>query len=215
MKTLQLDKITAINGDCMEYMKSLPDKAFDLAIIDPPYGIGININIGRRKGDKNSSYHKFDGGDKSIPSAEYFQQLFRVSKNQIIWGGNYMTDFLKPSPCWLLYDKEFSDEVSFAQYELAWTSFNTSSKKFTRHPSNIKNRIHPTEKPIDLYRWILTKYAKQGDKILDTHGGSMSHAIACHNLGFELTIIEKDKDYFDAAIKRLKCHQKQQVLQFE
>lgn len=211
---LQLGNITAIHGDCMDYMKDIPDKYFDLAIVDPPYGIRINTSMGRRKDDKKSVYHKFTGEDRSIPDEEYFNELFRLSKNQIIWGGNYMTQYLKPSPCWLMYDKEFSEEVSFAQYELAWTSFNSSSKKYSSHPSNIKNRIHPTEKPVDLYKWILNKYAKNGYQILDTHGGSFSHAIACHDLGFELTIIEKDKEYFDAAIKRLKWHQRQQTLQF-
>lgn len=212
---IQLGTITAYNADCMEIMKQYPDKYFDLAIVDPPYGIGININMGRRKGDKNSSYHKFAGEDKSIPNEEYFNEIFRVSKNQIIWGGNYMTKYLEPSPCWLLWDKKFSDEVSFAQYEMAWTSFSFSAKKIEIHPSNIKNRIHPTEKPTKLYEWILKKYASKNDKILDTHGGSFSHAIACHDLGFDLTIIEKDEYYFNEAIKRLKQHQLQQVLQFD
>ena len=212
MKIEQLNKIKCINGDCMDWMKNIPDKYFDLAIVDPPYGINISINMGRRKGDKNSTYHKLEGDDKSIPSVEYFSELMRVSNNQIIWGGNYMTDFLYPSSCWLLYDQEFSDRVSFAQFELAWTSFKSSCKKFTSNPSNIKSRIHPTEKPIKLYEWILTNYAKKGDKILDTHGGSFSHAIACDNLGFELDIIELDSDYYNEAIKRLKWHQRQGVL---
>ena len=200
--------ITLYNDDCMEVMKTFKDKQFDLAIVDPPYGININTNIGRRKGDKKSEYHKFAGEDKSRPNAEYFRELFRVSKNQIIWGGNYMTDFLYPSPCWLLWDKLFSEDVSFAQYEMAWTSFKTSAKKFTKHPTN-KFRIHPTEKPVELYKWILHNFAKEVDTILDTHFGSLSIGIACHEMGFDLTAIELDKDYYEAGKKRLIEHQMQ------
>lgn len=126
-------------------------------------------------------------------------------------GGNYMTDYLPPSPCWLLWDKGFSEEVTFAQYELAWTSFKSSSKKFDKHPSQ-QYRIHPTQKPVALYKWLLDKYAKPGDKILDTHLGSGSIAIACHDYGFDLTACELDTDYYNAAMKRLKEHQKQQTL---
>lgn len=196
------------NVDCMEYLATLQDNAFELAIVDPPYGIGINVNMGRRKGDKPSEYKKFAGDDKAIPEAKFFQQLMRVSKNQIIWGGNYMTDYLPPSPCWLLWDKKFSEEVTFAQYEMAWTSFQTSAKKYNKHP-NQKNRIHPTQKPVKLYEWLLMNYAKEGDRILDTHLGSGSIAIACHNLGFDLVGCELDEDYFEAAKKRLQQHQSQ------
>ena len=208
MEVEKLENIKLYNADCMEVMKTFKDKQFSLAIIDPPYGININVSIGRRKGDKKSNYHKFAGDDKSIPSIEYFKELFRVSKNQIIWGGNYMTEFLKPSPCWLMWDKKFSEDVTFAQFELAWTSFNSSAKKFESSP-NQQNRIHPTQKPIQLYKWILTNYAKQGDKILDTHFGSLSIGIACHDLGFDLTACELDKDYYEAGKKRLKQHQSQ------
>jgi len=201
-------KIHIYNGDCMDLLKQTPDKYYDLAIVDPPYGININVNIGRRKGDKKSNYHKFSGNDKSIPNKEYFDELFRVSINQIIWGGNYMTDYLKPSPCWIIWDKKFSEDVTFAQFELAWTSFNTSSKKFDKHPSS-HDRIHPTQKPVALYKWLLQKYAKEGDKILDTHFGSLSIGIACHDMGFELTAIELDEDYYDAGKKRLIEHQRQ------
>ena len=196
------------NEDNMELMARYPDGYFDLAIVDPPYGININVSMGRRKGDKKSTYHKFAGKDNSIPSKEYFDELFRISQNQIIWGGNYMTEHLKPSPCWLLWEKGFSEEVSFAQFELAWTSFNSSAKKFDKHPSQ-QNRIHPTQKPVALYKWLLSKYAKEGDKILDTHLGSGSIAIACHDLGFDLTACELDTDYYNAAMKRLTDHQKQ------
>ena len=196
------------NINCMEYMRDLPDNAFELAIVDPPYGIGVNVNMGRRKGDKPSEYKKFAGEDKGIPEARFFYELKRVSHNQIIWGGNYMTKYLPPSPCWLLWDKKFSEEVTFAQYEMAWTSFKTSAKKYDMHP-NQNNRIHPTQKPVKLYEWILMNYAKKGDRILDTHLGSGSIAIACHNLGFDLVGCELDTDYFNAAQKRLKQHQAQ------
>jgi len=203
--------LTITNEDNMVLMGRYPDKYFDLAIVDPPYGININISMGRRKGDKKSNYHKFAGNDNSIPNLQYFNNLFRVSKNQIIWGGNYMTEYLKSSSCWLLWDKGFSEDVSFAQFEMAWTSFNTSAKKFDKHPSQ-NNRIHPTQKPVALYKWILEKYAKQCDKILDTHLGSGSIAIACHDYGFDLTACELDKEYFDLAMKRINNHTSQQKL---
>ena len=200
------DKINITNEDCMELLKRTPNNFYDLAICDPPFGINVNVSMGRRKGDKKSDYHKFAGNDSSIPSAEYFKELFRVSKNQIIWGGNYMTDFLRPSPCWILWDKGFSEEVTFAQYEMAWTSFKSSAKKFEFNAAANKNRIHPTQKPTKLYKWLLDKYAKPGDKILDTHLGSGSIAIACHDYGFELTACELDKEYYDKAIQRIKNH---------
>jgi site-specific DNA-methyltransferase (adenine-specific) len=197
------DKIDLRNQDNMELMKEYPDNHFDLAIVDPPYGIGINVSMGKRKGDKKSDYKKFAGEDKEIPSAEYFEELFRVSKNQIIWGGNYMTEYLPPSPCWLLWDKGFSEDVTFAQFELAWSSFNSSAKKFDQNP-NQQFRVHPTQKPVKLYQWILDRYANEGDKILDTHLGSGSIAIACHYRGFELVGCELDEDYYNSMIKRFK-----------
>ena len=200
--------MTITNEDNMELMVRYPDKYFELCIVDPPYGIGINVSMGRRKGDKKSKYHKFAGNDNEIPTAEYFKELFRVSKNQIIWGGNYMVEHLKSSPCWLMWDKGFSEDVTFAQFELAWTSFTSSSKKFDKHPSQ-QNRIHPTQKPVALYKWILDKYAKEGDKILDTHLGSGSIAIACHDYGFDLTACELDKEYFDKAMQRITNHTNQ------
>ena len=200
------------NEDCMDLMARYEDNYFDLAIVDPPYGIDVNVNMGRRKGDKKSDYHKFAGNDKSIPSKSYFEELFRVSKEQIVWGGNYMTDYLYPSPCWLLWDKGFSEDVTFAQYELAWSSFRTSAKKYDFNAAKNRNRIHPTQKPVKLYEWLLMNYAKEGDKILDTHLGSGSIAIACHNLGYELTGCELDKDYYEAAMRRIEQHKQQQRL---
>ncbi|MCZ2084824.1 MAG: site-specific DNA-methyltransferase [Flavobacteriales bacterium] len=200
------EKISIYNCDNMELMKQTPDNYFDLAIVDPPYGININVSMGRRKGDKKSDYHQFSGNDSEIPSADYFSELFRISKNQIIWGGNYMTEYLNPSPCWIMWDKGFSSEVTFAQFEMAWTSFNSSSKKYDFNAAANLNRIHPTQKPVALYKWLLSKYAKPNDKILDTHLGSMSIAIACHDMGFELTGCELDKYYFDAGVQRVKKH---------
>lgn len=203
--------LTITNEDNMELMARYPDNYFDLAIVDPPYGININVSMGRRKGDKKSNYHKFAGNDNSIPDNKYFEELKRVSKNQVVWGGNYMIEHLYASSCWLLWDKGFSEDVTFSQFELAWTSFNSSAKKFDKHPSQ-QNRIHPTQKPILLYKWILDKYAKPGDKILDTHLGSGSIAIACHDYGFDLTACELDKEYFDKAIQRINNHTAQQKL---
>jgi site-specific DNA-methyltransferase (adenine-specific) len=201
-------KSEVFNTDCVEAMKAYPDNYFELAIVDPPYGININVSMGRRKGDKKSNYHKFAGNDSEIPNEEYFIELFRVSKNQIIWGGNYMTDFLRPSSCWLLWDKGFSQEVTFAQFEMAWTSFNTSAKKYDKHPNQL-NRIHPTQKPVALYRWLLQNYSKPGDKILDTHLGSGSSRIAADMEGYNFTGYELDKDYFDASVKRFNDYKQQ------
>lgn len=198
-------KSEVFNMDCIEGMKQYPDKYFELAIVDPPYGININVSMGRRKGDKKSDYHKFAGDDSSIPNKNYFDELFRVSQNQIIWGGNYMTEFLKPSPCWLLWDKGFSEDVTFAQFELAWTSFSSSAKKYDKTPNQL-NRIHPTQKPVSLYKWILSKYGKEGNNILDTHLGSGSSRIASYDLGFKFIGFELDKDYFNASQKRFQQH---------
>ena len=175
-----------------------------MAIVDPPYGININESIGRRKGEKHSGYKKAIW-DNEIPTKEYFEQLFRVSKNQIIWGGNYFLDYLSATPCFLMWDKGFSEDVTFAQFEMAWTSFKTSSKKFNH--SHIQNdKQHPTQKPTKLYKWLLDKYAKPNDKILDTHLGSGSIAIACHDYKFNLTACELDKEYYDKAMKRINNH---------
>ena len=201
--------INMMQGDCMDLMRSKPDNYYDLAIVDPPYGIGVNVSMGRRKGQKKSKHHKFSGEDKSIPSDNYFNELLRVSKNQIIWGGNYMTNHLAPSPCWLLWDKGFSEKVTFAQFELAWTSFKSSAKKYDFNAAANLGRIHPTQKPVQLYKWLLTNYAKEGDKILDTHGGSGSICIACHDLKFDLDWIELDEEYYQLAKKRYDNHASQ------
>jgi site-specific DNA-methyltransferase (adenine-specific) len=194
------DKLTITNEDNMELMKRYPDNYFDLAIVDPPYGIDINSS-GRlgHYGGKGKTW------DSNIPEEKYFKELFRVSKNQIIWGGNYFN--LAPTRCFLIWDKQQPENVSFASCEFAWTSFNESAKTFYKRPQNADNeRIHPTQKPVDLYKWLLDKYAKNGDKILDTHLGSGSIAIACHDYGFELTACELDAEYYDKAIERIKNH---------
>jgi site-specific DNA-methyltransferase (adenine-specific) len=194
--------------DCIEGMKQYPDKWFDLAVVDSPYGININVNMGRRKGDRKSDYHKFAGEDKEAPDIEYFEELLRVSKNQIIWGANYMIQrmsaagFDTNTPCWILWDKGFSPDVTFAQFEMAWTSFKSSAKKFDFNAAANRDRIHPTQKPVALYDWIFHNYAKPDFKILDTHLGSQSSRIAAHKHGLNFTGFELDSEYFEKGNKR-------------
>lgn len=188
------------NEDCLEAMKQMPDKYFDLCIVDPPYGININNNMGRRKGDKKSNYKKINW-DYEPPKQDYFKQLFRISKNQIIWGGNYFK--LPLTKCFLIWNKpHISFKMSFSMCEYAWTSFDGTAKVWSG-VSNEKNRIHPTQKPVALYEWLLNNYAKKGDKILDTHLGSASSIIACKKLGFEYMGFELDEDYFKSASERI------------
>lgn len=190
------------NMDCMEGMKQFPDKYFDLAVVDPPYGIGMDGGNVGYKGFNNFTKKDWD---KSTPEKIYFDELFRVSKNQIIWGGNYFG--LPPSRCWLIWDKgEGFYDRTYAEAELAWTSFDANVKIFKRDPlakGDYRGKIHPTQKPVALYTWLLNKYAKPGDKILDTHVGSASSLIACHNLRFDYVGFELDPDYFKAASERL------------
>ena len=194
------------NMDCMEGMKEFPDKYFDLCIVDPPYGININHNMGRRKGDKHSDYKKVTW-DSEPPTEEYFNELFRVSQNQIIWGGNYF--HLPPTKCFIVWQKpQISEEMSFSMCEYAWASFDSTAKIIKMYGQE-HDRIHPTQKPVKLYKWLLTNYAKQGDKILDTHVGSASSLIACHNLGFQYVGFELDKEYYEQSLKRLETVKKQ------
>jgi site-specific DNA-methyltransferase (adenine-specific) len=205
---VQIGKATLFNCDCNDLMAHVPEKHFELSCVDPPYGINVNHNMGRRAGNKSSDY-KPAVWDNEPPSLEYFNELKRVSKNQIVWGANHFIDRIgMPSPCWIVWDKLFSEDVSFASCELAYTSFKSVTKRI-KLSSARDDGIHPTQKPIKLYEWLLTNYAKHGDKILDTHGGSMSSVIACLNLGFEITCSELDEDYFKAGVKRVEQSQKQ------
>lgn len=197
-----------IHGDCMDYLPQFPDEYFDLAIVDPPYGINVNMNIGLKKGQKKKREQK--NWDKETPADTYFDELFRVSKNQIIWGGNYFN--IPPCHCFLIWDKgESMYGRSFSECEFAWTSFDESARIFKYYP-NQPNRIHPTQKPIALYEWILSRYAKKGDKIIDTHVGSASSLIACRNMGYEYIGFEKDEYYYDLANKRLEREKAQMTL---
>ena len=207
------------NMDCMVGMKKYPDKYFDLAIVDPPYGIGagskkfINRNTANERAEK---FYKDNDWDKTRPPKEYFEELFRVSKNQIIWGGNYFVDLLRPARCFIVWDKMTGDN-SYADCELALTSIDGNAKLFKKlwlgaHAQDADGRFHPTQKPIALYEWLLNNYAKQGDKILDTHVGSASSLIACYNLGFEYVGFELDKDYYELATKRIEARMNQMDL---
>jgi len=198
------------NEDNMELMARYPDNYFDLAIVDPPYGLGTKTTDG---GSKKNSQTKFmkdirrSNWDDSIPNEEYFKELKRVSKEQIIWGGNYMAEHIGNTKCILIWDK-MTYIPTMSQFEFAFCSIN-KHPKLIKINSNDINRQHPTQKPVALYKWILTKYAKQGDKILDTHLGSGSIAIACHDLEYDLTACELDTEYFNAAMKRINNHKKQ------
>lgn len=201
-----MSKSIALNIDCMEYMATVPDKYFDLAIVDPPYGISITDS--GRLGKYNTSGTRWDD---SIPKAEYFEELRRVSNKQIIWGGNYFP--LPPTRCFLIWDKKQPEDVSFASCEFAWTSLDASAKTFYFSPLQQKEqRFHPTQKPVELYEWILNRYAKQGDKILDTHLGSGSSRIAAYNLGFDFVGCEIDKEYFEKQEERFAKHTAQTSL---
>jgi site-specific DNA-methyltransferase (adenine-specific) len=204
----------------MELMKRYPDNYFDLAIVDPPYGADCNL----KGGSSSNGTNGWNGTMKKAnewnnkPSKEYFKELFRVSKNQIIWGGNYFTEFLKPSQGWIIWDKG-QRGFSLADGEMAWTSFNKAMRIFEfsragciKSNNTMTEKFHPTAKPYELYKYCLDKYAKQGDKILDTHLGSGSIAIACHDYGFDLTACELDKEYFDKAMQRINNHTAQTKL---
>ena len=192
----------------MDLMSRYEDNHFDLAIVDPPYGIGVKFK-GGKSGKMNFNEVVDKGWDVMPPKKKYFDELKRVSKNQIIWGGNYFFDNLQSSRCFIVWDKKVSEDFTLAMAELAWTSFDKLAKIFRMSVPKTGDKIHPTQKPVKLYEWLLINYAKKGNKILDTHLGSGSIAIACHNLGFDLTACELDKEYFEAAIKRIKQHQAQ------
>ncbi len=190
-------------GDSLEAMRLMPDNAYDLAICDIPYGLGDKLIQG---GTWANKYKKGDASWDVLPSEEYFNELFRVSRNQIIWGGNYAD--LPPTRCFLIWDK-VAQMDTMADCEFAWTSFDRNAKIFRHVRNTSEKRIHITQKPVKLYEWLLTNYAKEGDKILDTHFGSGSHGIACGNLGFDLDAYELDEDYFNASVNRINEHFKQ------
>ena len=225
------------NEDCIEGMARYPDKYFDLAIVDPPYGIRAvqriykgragYVNPKEKYGVKKAN-HTIKDWDNQRPSAEYWDELFRVSKNQIVWGANYFTDYLPLSRGWVFWDKDVNGD--FSKGELAWTSFDFALKKVLYvwdgmrqgqqvnktpckggnwkqgNPCGLEKRNHPTQKPVALYKWLLQNYAKQSDKILDTHLGSGSSRIAAYEMGFDFTAFELDKEYFEAQEKRYNSH---------
>lgn len=213
--------IQITNEDNMELMARYPDNYFELAIVDPPYGISEKSyrktpskKAAAKKKDYNMNLWSFER-----PNQQYWDELKRVSKNQIVWGGNYFTDFLPPSRAWIIWDKMTQDSL-FADVEMAWTSWKNSAKLYQlrwngmlQHDMKNKEiRIHPTQKPVKLYEWLLMNYAKEGDKILDAHLGSGSIAIACHNLKFDLTACELDKEYYEATMKRIEEYTNQMQL---
>jgi site-specific DNA-methyltransferase (adenine-specific) len=212
--------LTITNEDCMDMMARYPDRHFDLAVVDPPYGGGhrlvrdsaANIRVNRTGGGWGAKHgNKIEGWDMP-PAQEYFSELFRVSKNQIIWGGNYFN--LPPTRGFIVWDKFVGEGFTMAMCEDAWTSFNRNAKKVAVCPIGTARdpHIHPTQKPVKLYKWLLGNYAEPGQSILDTHMGSGSIAIACHDLGFDLTACELDADYFNAAMERIEAHNKQGTL---
>lgn len=205
------------NMDNMVGMKEFPDKYFDLAIVDPPYGIGVDgqkESISKNP-KHNRKLHIKKNWDNEIPSASYFRELKRVSQNQIIWGGNYFVKYLNGSKGWIVWDKG-QHGLTMSDCELAYSSFNRPTRvKIINRVELLKDiTFHPTQKPVALYTWLLNNYAKKGDKILDTNVGSASSLIACYNLGFKYVGFELDKDYFDMATKRLE-RVKAQVSMFE
>ena len=217
-----MSKLKLYNMDCMELMAKYPDNHFDLAIVDPPYGGGGEKSIegGKRFGglfDKYKVERTWEGCSKKYnkkilnwdyaPDQTYFDELFRISKNQIIWGGNYFQ--LPPNRCFLIWRKlTISESFSMAMCEYAWCSFNQNSKWIELRPQDTK-RFHLTQKPVKLYSWILNNYAKKGDKIFDTHLVSGSIAIACHDMNFDLVGCEIDKEYYDNMMNRVNEHKKQ------
>ena len=215
-------KIELLNTDSEEYIKSVPDKYFDCALIDPPYGIGENGDKARGRFGvaKPKSYVSFAGGDKSAPAKEFLDELIRISKNQIIFGANhFISNMPYDSSCWIVWDKD-NGQTDFADVELAWTSFKTAARIFKykwngmlqQDMKNKEHRFHPTQKPVALYEWIITKYCKPGQKIIDTHSGSANSGIACYNLGLDYLGIELSEHYYNLSIDSIKKHLSKQTL---
>ena len=199
--------VELLHIDCMEYMKDIPDQHFDLAIVDPPYGSNA---LDGSKTAKKYGINRGDNWDCYRPDKTYFNELQRVSKNQIVWGGNYFP--LPPTRCFIVWDKIISEDFSLAMAELAWTSFDKLAKIVRMPTPKDGGKIHPTQKPVKLYRKLLLDFAESGMKILDTHGGSMTIAIACEIEGFDLDICEIDKEYFQAGVNAFNLHKRQQRL---
>ena len=210
-----IDNTKVFNMDCMEAMRNTPDKYYDLAVVDPPYGINVNMNAGRKK-DTRSKKRTVKKWDNKTPTAEYFEQLFRISKNQIIWGANYMTQYLPIKMGWIFWDKCVAAGCSFSDGELAWTSFDRALKKAVIPYSGFigmeGEKFHPTTKPVKLYEWLFHHYAKPTDKILDTHLGSQSSRIAAFKGGYDFTGYEIDADYFNDGNKRFNQFKSQTTL---
>ena len=214
------------NCDCIEYMRNVPDKFFDLAIVDPPYGINIskrNGSIGQKKGQGKITKYKYKEWDSEIPNEKYFNELFRISYNQIIWGANYFVKYIPVGMGWIIYDKLQPEDVTFAMAELAYTSYKISTKIFKTTRDKMQNcvsnnenigkknaKINPAQKPIELYAWTLDKYAKKNNKIFDSHMGSQSSRIAAYKMGFDYWGCELDEDYFRDGCARFEkeCHGK-------
>ena len=206
----KLGKITLYNADCMEIMKGFSDKQFDLAIVDPPYGIGAENHAGKKENGWNQWEKK--GWDSKTPDKTYFNELFRVSKNQIIWGGNYMTDSLYPSMGWVIWDKGQRD-FSLADGEMAWTSFNKAMRiwDYSRAKNLSEKRIHPTQKPVGLLEYLIKTYTNEGETVLDNCAGSGTTAIACINTNRNYIGFELDETYFNLANERIANHTNTQV----
>ena len=204
--------ILMINADCMEVMKHIQDNEVELSCVDPPYGIGF----AKTHTGTGWVVRENKTWDSAIPDGMYFDELFRVSKNQIICGANYFTEYIPPSQGWVFWDKG-QRNFSLADGEFIYTSFDVASRAFNFSRGEMQaeyrgKKFHPTTKPIALYKWLLSRYAKPGDKILDTHGGSGSICIACHDLGYDLTWMELDEDYYKAAVARYHDHAAQASL---
>ena len=208
-------KIELHNIDCLLFMKQCEDNQFDLAIVDPPYGLGIDGNKEQRwpDGSIKRKAHEIKGWDEAIPNKEYFDELKRISKNQIVWGANYFTEFLEPTKAWVFWYKG-QQGLTMSDGEMAWTSLKKVTRMVNIHRTHIwqEKPMHPTQKPVKLYKWLLKNYAEEGQTIFDSHLGSGSIAIACDELGFDLTACEIDKDYFEKANKRIEPYRKQQSL---
>ncbi|PIE97505.1 MAG: DNA modification methylase [Treponema sp.] len=192
----------ALNIDCLEYMKTCKDKQFNLAIVDPPYDDGKKVS--RTGGTWAEKYGKKNKTLYNVPNHEFFDELFRISENQIIWGANYFK--MPPTRCFLVWEKlTISENFTMAMCEYAWTSFDRNAKLFKFAPQD-KHRFHPNQKPVALYKWILSNFAKEGDTIFDSHLGSGSSRIAAYDLGFEFVGCELSEKYFDLQEKRFKEH---------